>query len=124
MSLFRLVFVACLVILVLPIDTGRQSDLLTATRTGAQTAATFCERNPNTCAAGRELWSMFLRKAEFGIELAAQLARSALTTAETRRAEAARSTQPAQRTNIPGRGALSPGDLDSEWRGRTPRNTP
>jgi hypothetical protein len=122
MSLFRLAFVACLAIILLPVDTSRQRDFGTATRTGAETAANFCQRNPNTCAAGRELWSMFLRKAEFGVELAAQLARSALTHSEPRQAEASRSTQPPQRTNIPGRATLSQGDLDPEWRGRNPRN--
>jgi hypothetical protein len=124
MSLFRLAFVACLVILLLPTDAHRQAELVSTANSGVARAATFCERNPNTCAAGHELWSLFLRKTEFGIELAARLARTALSSAEPRQPETARSTQPAQRTAMPGRGTLPPADLGPEWRARNPRGTP
>ena len=118
MSLFRVAFFAGAVVLLLPTDERRQTELSNSAKSGIESAATFCERNPSSCAAGRELWATFLRKAEFGVELAARLARSALA-----RSSAAPVEPPLrpERGNAPGPGTLAPADLRPEWR-RPPRS--
>lgn len=81
MSLIRTGLVLAAVIMVLPTEEKKQAELTSAAARGAEQTATFCERNPSTCGAGRELWALFLRKAEFGMELAAGLVRDQLARA-------------------------------------------
>ena len=64
--------------MLLPAEEKKQAEFATtATRTAEQTAA-FCDRNPSTCATGRDAWALFLRKAEYGMELGARLLREQL----------------------------------------------
>ena len=114
MSLFRLMFVLFVAVLLLPSDPHRQAELAAHARSGIERAATFCERNPGSCAAGRELWSSFVRKAEFGLELASRLARNSLANTETRDVEPVR--QPHRSAAPPSRNTLHPADLGPEWR--------
>jgi hypothetical protein len=75
MSLIRAALILGAAVMLLPVDEKKQAAFsATATKAAAETA-TFCERNVHTCGAGRELWSLFLYKAEYGMELGARLVR-------------------------------------------------
>jgi hypothetical protein len=75
MSLIRTAFWLSLIIMLMPTDQSGQEKVAASAGQAAERAATFCERNPSTCAAGSELWATFLRKAEFSLHLAASTAR-------------------------------------------------
>ncbi len=78
MSLFRTGFVVVVAIMLLPTDKQKQSELHTTASSTMERTMTFCERNPATCQAGSEMWTLFVNKAEFGMELAANLIRQQL----------------------------------------------
>lgn len=75
MSLLRAVLILGAAIMLLPVDEKRQAAFSVTATKAASEAATFCERNVHTCGAGRELWSLFLHKAEYGMELGARIIR-------------------------------------------------
>ncbi len=78
MSLFRIGIVLAGAIMLLPVEDQKQAEpSATAMRT-TQQSATFCERNPATCANARDGWALFLRKAEYAMELSARLLREQL----------------------------------------------
>jgi hypothetical protein len=71
--LVRAAFWLSVVILLIPTDEAPQARLSGAADVAVEQAATFCERNPNTCAAGAELWATYLKKAEFALGLATRV---------------------------------------------------
>ena len=73
MFLFRIVFWLGLAVLLLPTEEHQQAKLYETAAAGVERIATFCDRNPKACAAGAELWSTFLRKAEFASRVAVDL---------------------------------------------------
>jgi hypothetical protein len=73
MSLLRLVFWLALAVLLLPTDAEQQARFSNFARAAMDRAATFCDRNSRTCAAGGDVWATFLRKAEFGVRLVGDL---------------------------------------------------
>ena len=79
MSLLRTGILLAVGVMLLPVEDRKQVELTQTARRAAEETATFCQRNPSTCAAGSEIWALFLRKAEFGLELGARLLREQLT---------------------------------------------
>src|SRR5262245_41881871 len=73
MFLFRIVFWLGLAVLLLPTEQHQQARLYETAAASVERIATFCERNPKACAAGAELWSTFLKKAEFASRVALDL---------------------------------------------------
>lgn len=71
------------VIMLLPVEEKKQVQLAASASHTAERTATFCERNPSTCANGRDLWALFLQKAEFGLELGSRLLREYLLRSAT-----------------------------------------
>lgn len=78
MSIIRTGLILGATVMFLPVEERKQSQLANTASLTAQQTASFCERNPSTCATGSELWTLFLRKAEFGVELGAKLVREQL----------------------------------------------
>lgn len=98
MGLIRTGLVLAAVVMVLPVDERSQSELTASASRAVGQTATYCERNPVTCATGRDAWALFLRKAEYAVELAARLAREQLA-----RALAPPQPEPAAAANAPQR---------------------
>jgi len=73
MFLFRIVFWLGLAVLLLPTEENQQARLYETASATVERIASFCDRNPKTCAAGAEFWSTFVKKAEFGARVAADL---------------------------------------------------
>ncbi len=78
MSIIRAGFVLAAAVMLLPVEEKKQAQLASTASLTAERTASFCERNPSTCATGNDLWALFLRKAEFGVELGAKLLREQL----------------------------------------------
>jgi hypothetical protein len=124
MFLFRMLFWLGLAVVLLPTEENQQARLYETAQAAVERIATFCERNGKACAAGAEFWSTFLKKAEFGARVAADLItsrgqrndglaptaapRSGGTAAEPRSSPASRNT-------------LSRDDLGPTWRAPPPR---
>jgi hypothetical protein len=90
MSIIRTGLLLAVVVMLLPAEQKKQAELTQAASRTAEQTMTFCERNPNTCATGRDLWSLFLRKAEYAVELGAGLVRDQLMRGAAPDAPAAR----------------------------------
>ena len=78
MSLIRTVILLSAAVMLLPTEKKDQAEFSTTAARTAEQTATFCDRNPSTCASGRDIWGLFLRKAEYGVELGARLLRQQL----------------------------------------------
>jgi Family of unknown function (DUF5330) len=125
MFLIRSAFVVAVVIMLLPTDETQQARISGSAGAAAERAATFCERNAATCAAGTELWATFVKKAEFGARLAGSMVQDYMKgdgRARPASVEAVRSAplDPSHRPQ-PARGTLTPGDIAPAWRGPVSR---
>jgi hypothetical protein len=119
MFFIRMAFWLGLVVLVMPTEEHQQARVYNAATAAVERAATFCDRNPKTCATGGQLWATFLKKAEFGARLAVDL-----ISKSGRDDAASPSVQPAKaepRGRRVEQGTLVPADLDPSWRGQTAR---
>ena len=73
MFLIRVGFWVGLAVLLLPTDERQQARLYSTAVTTVERVTTFCDRNAQACAAGAELWAIFVKKAEFGARMAIDL---------------------------------------------------
>jgi Family of unknown function (DUF5330) len=125
MFLFRMLFWLGLAVLLLPTDENQQAKLSETASATVERIATFCDRNGKACAAGAEFWSTFLKKAEFGARVAADL-----ITSRGQRSEGVAQTS-APRPNGPAaaeprptpasRNTLNRDALGPTWRAPPPR---
>lgn len=122
MFFFRTTLLLGLGVLVLPTDEASQARLYSSAKTAMNWTTTFCDRNAGTCAQSRELWAVFVKKAEFGAKMAYDLIseRNAQTAAAPAAAPVkAMPNQPG--VVLPARGTLKPSDLEPAWRGKIAR---
>ena len=121
MFLIRVGFWVGLAVLLLPTDERQQARLYSTAVTTVERVTTFCDRNAQACAAGAELWAIFVKKAEFGARMAIDLVSSSGRKDED---AAAPRTQPTSVKGKPApaaRGTLTPADLTPAWRGQVQR---
>ncbi len=125
MFLLRGAFGLALIVMLLPTDESNQAKVIGTAGAAVERAATFCERNVQTCAAGAELWVTFVKKAEFGARLAGSVIQDWMRNDSGRakpaveRASAPHPAryEPKQTSTDQGRGTLTPRDLGPAWRG-------
>jgi hypothetical protein len=121
MFLIRVGFWVGLAVLLLPTDERQQARLYSTAVTTVERVTTFCDRNAQACAAGAELWAIFVKKAEFGARMAIDLVS---TSGRQEEDAASLRTQPASVKGKPApaaRGTLTPADLTPAWRGQVQR---
>jgi hypothetical protein len=137
MFLIRMAFWVGVVVLLMPTDERQQARVYGTAVAAVERVTTFCDRNPQACAAGAELWATIVKKAEFGVRMAIDLATSSGRKEEE---SAPARTQPAsvkarpetkvepkpearQEMRVPAavRGTLTPADLAPAWRGTDAR---
>jgi Family of unknown function (DUF5330) len=117
MSLIKTAFWLGLVVLILPTDQQQQAKLMNTASAAVERASTFCDRNASTCAMGAQVWTTFVRKAEFGFHMAMDLINKR---GERREGGEAPATIKVQTQPVaPLRGTLKPGDFQPTWRGQT-----
>ena len=73
MFMIRTALVLGLAVLVLPTDPDSQARVFAKAQAATTWTMTFCDRNPGTCQTGREGWTVFVKKAEFGAKMAYEL---------------------------------------------------
>jgi uncharacterized protein DUF5330 len=69
MFLLRTAFWLMILILLLPIDDRQRSEVYGTAEAAVKDVTGFCDRNPETCAKGRDVIDVFTQKAEFGAHL-------------------------------------------------------
>jgi hypothetical protein len=121
MFLIRVAFWLGLVVLLLPTDERQQARLYGTAVATVERVTTFCERNPQACAVGAEVWATFLRKAEFGARMAIDLVTSSGRRDEERPAPGVQPSNARQAVDPEARGTLTPSDLTPAWRGQVQR---
>lgn len=97
MFLIRTAFWLSLVVLLLPNDPQQQAKLYQAASNAVTHAATFCDRNAQTCAQGAAAWASFKTKLEFGSRLAIDLATEQMSGKPAAVAPVADTLEPADR---------------------------
>jgi hypothetical protein len=108
MSIVRIGILVAIVIAVLPADEQQQARLYDRAATAVHWTATFCDRNGATCEQAGDLWSAFVKKAQFGAQMAYEMALNYSKGDGDYLAPA---------SIAPAKGTLTPHDLRPAWRG-------
>ncbi len=67
--LIRTAFWLLVIVLLLPTDQQQRSEVYGTAQAAVHDVATFCDRNPETCARGKDAFSVFVQKAQFGARM-------------------------------------------------------
>lgn len=120
MGLLRTGIVIAVGVALLPSDRESQDRLYERAGSAAHWTLTFCDRNALTCEKGKELWAVFVAKAEFGAKLAYDMIRERQLEQETheRLVAPASLKRPMERERSRAtRGTLTDEDRMPAWRG-------
>jgi hypothetical protein len=104
MLFMRTALVCGVAVALLPSDPAKQQALLAGAHQGLQWAMTYCDRQPAQCMQAQVTWDSFVTKAQFGLQLASEMADRYGSKAEPpKKAEPAPVPvkQPARRTKAP-----------------------
>lgn len=107
MSILKIGILVAVVVAVLPADKEQQAALYDRAATAVHWTATFCDRNGPTCTQAGDFWSAFVTKAQFGAEMAYELALKYSKSENSLFSPAA------------DQGTLTREDLQPIWRGNT-----
>lgn len=66
MFLIRTAFWLLIIILLLPTDSRQQDDVYGTAQAAVKDVTGFCERNPDACVKGMNIFNMLMQKAQFG----------------------------------------------------------
>lgn len=130
MGLLRIATIAAIGIALLPSDKDQQQRLYDHAGATAKWVVTFCDRNATVCAKSAELWTQFVAKAQFGAQLAFEMAKERYTASEGMSTASLKLDDDGQTGGgvAPAAlerrsGTLTPLDRAPEWRGKqTSRN--
>ena len=73
MFLIRTSFWLLVLILLLPTDENQQNEIYGTAQTAMNDVATFCDRNPETCAKGQDAFELLVQKAQYGAKVVMNL---------------------------------------------------
>lgn len=110
MSILKAGILVAVAVAILPTDRQQQAALYDRTASAVHWAATFCDRNVQTCDQAGVLWGGFLEKAKFGAAMAYELVMK--NSGGERRPSLIEPT-----VDLTPRGTLRPEDLEPSWRG-------
>jgi hypothetical protein len=127
MGLLRLATIAAIGIALLPSDKDQQQRLYQRAGATAEWVVTFCDRNATVCTKSAELWTQFVAKAQFGAELAFEMAKERYSkggmNAASLKLDDDRSGTVAPAVLERDSGTLTPLDKSPDWHGKqTSRN--
>jgi hypothetical protein len=69
MFLIRTAFWLMILVLLLPNDQQQQSEVYGTAEAAVKDVSGFCDRNPGVCDKGRDAFSVFVHKAQFGAQM-------------------------------------------------------
>ena len=67
--LIRTAFWLTIILLLLPTDEQQRSEVYGTAQAAVQDVATFCDRNPETCARGKDAFGVLVQKAQYGARM-------------------------------------------------------
>ncbi len=67
--LLRTAFWLMIIVLLLPTDERQRSEVYGTAQAAVHDIATFCDRNPETCAKGKDAFGVLVQKAQFGARM-------------------------------------------------------
>lgn len=67
--LIRAAFWLMIIVLLLPTDERQRSEVYGTAQAAVNDLVTFCDRNPETCAKGKDAFGVFVQKAQFGARM-------------------------------------------------------
>jgi len=73
MFLIRTAFWLVVLILLLPTDKDQQNQIYGTAQTAVNDVASFCDRNPQTCATSQEAFGVLVQKAQYGAQMVMDL---------------------------------------------------
>jgi hypothetical protein len=124
--LIRIAFWMMIVVLLLPTDERQRSEVYGTAQAAVNDVATFCDRNPETCAKGKDAFGVFVQKAQFGARMLMDLINSrgepgevpAEVPADPQGSETDSTFEPARfDLSEPPQDTLSPADREEAWGG-------
>jgi hypothetical protein len=121
MFLIRTAFWLAIVILLLPTDSKQQSEVYGTAQAAVKDVTGFCDRNPDACAKGMDVFQIFMQKAEFGFEmLMGFIENKDVAASNAADVPAAYIPDPSEPTSFepnPSLDTLEPQDLQPAWNG-------
>jgi Family of unknown function (DUF5330) len=123
--LIRIAFWLMIVVLLLPTDERQRSEVYGTAQAAVNDVATFCDRNPETCAKGKDAFGVFVQKAQFGARMLMDLINGAgepggvpgETPADTQGSETDPAFEPAHFDLSAPQDTLNPEDREESWAG-------
>jgi hypothetical protein len=126
--LIRAAFWLMIIVLLLPTDAQQRSEVYGTAQAAVNDVATFCDRNPETCARGKDAFSVFVQKAQFGARMLMDLinGRTESGEEEAPNSEARSLFEPASfdvSASQASQDTLAPEDREEAWSGPDPAGT-
>lgn len=128
--LIRTAFWLMIIVLLLPTDAQQRSEVYGTAQAAVNDVASFCDRNPETCARGKDAFAVFVQKAEFGARMLMDLIQSkagmgneATPADDTRSSETSSMFAPASFDASASQDTLNPEDREEAWSGPEPAGT-
>ncbi len=128
--LIRTAFWLMIIVLLLPTDDRQRSEVYGTAQAAVNDVASFCDRNPETCAKGKDAFAVFVQKAQFGARMLMDLIQNKtrsndeLTPSETApSSETSSMVEPTSFDLGASQDTLNPQDLEEAWSGPYPAGT-
>jgi hypothetical protein len=128
--LIRTAFWLMIIVLLLPTDERQRSEVYGTAQAAVSDIATFCDRNPETCARGKDAFSVFVQKAQFGARMIMDLINDrtapsdeATPNQDTRSSQVSSMVEPASFDMSGSQDTLNPEDREEAWSGPNPAGT-
>ena len=116
--LIRTAFWLTIIVLLLPTDETQRNEVYGTAEAAVKDVASFCDRNPETCARGKNAFAVFVQKAQFGARMLMDLISNGAGGSDS----AQQSTEidpfgPAPLDLGGSQDTLAPEDLEEAWSG-------
>jgi hypothetical protein len=121
MFLIRAAFWLMIIVLLLPTDERQRSEVYGTAQTAVNDVATFCDRNPETCAKGKDAFGVLVQKAQFGARMLMDLingrSEPGEEPADTQGLETSPAFEPTRFDLSASQDTLNPEDREEAWAG-------
>ena len=133
--LIRAAFWLMIIVLLLPTDAQQRAEVYGTAQAAVKDVATFCDRNPETCARGKDAFSVFVQKAQFGARMLMDLIQNKTSAGaaepaslqsplpEMQNSDAAAFAKPIRYDISASQDTLNPEDREEAWSGPEPAGT-
>ena len=115
--LIRTAFWLMIIVLLLPTDEKQRNEVYGTAQAAVNDVATFCDRNPETCARGKDAFAVFVQKAQFGARMLMSLINGTGTDEGPRQGSETSPFEPGLLHPDASQNTLNPEDLDEAWTG-------